>query len=157
MSTINEHVAAAHQAIRAIDNLDDLKRVSDSLRRHWNVLTAESAREFRVGDRVEFQTKDGRRVIGTVDKINRKTVGVTPDDGGAGWRVGPSILKPTDVSYRESLLLAAERAVNFAAFDGGRDATKAIDRLRAFAAKEGDEEVAETADRLHGKLAETLP
>ena len=57
---------------------------------------ARSAAAFRVGDRVAFTSSDGERVKGTVHRVNRKTVSVTPDgrSDGCYWRVAPKLLAP---------------------------------------------------------------
>lgn len=46
---------------------------------------------YRSGERVEF-THDGRPVLGVVQRINAKTVGVLTDDG-REWRVPPRLLR----------------------------------------------------------------
>jgi hypothetical protein len=51
---------------------------------------------FRVGQRVAFTAK-GRTVVGTVARVNTKTVTVDHcDDGSRGWRVSPSLLVPAN-------------------------------------------------------------
>ena len=52
---------------------------------------------WKVGDRVEFDGKRGEVVTGTVKRVNRKTVTVTPDNprrSGEYWRVSPGLLRP---------------------------------------------------------------
>jgi hypothetical protein len=50
------------------------------------------AGSFRVGQRVTFSGK-GRTVVGTVARINAKTVTVKDcNDGSRGWRVSPGML-----------------------------------------------------------------
>lgn len=48
--------------------------------------------EFRIGERVYFDTDDGGRVVGTVARWNKKSVSVDADCGHR-WRVGPSHLR----------------------------------------------------------------
>lgn len=51
---------------------------------------------FRVGQRVAFTAK-GRSIVGTVARVNAKTVTVDHcDDGSRGWRVSPSLLVPAN-------------------------------------------------------------
>lgn len=52
----------------------------------------ESMVEFNVGDRVSFQRECGHEVIGTIVRLNRKTVTVVSADG-FSWRVGPVFIK----------------------------------------------------------------
>jgi hypothetical protein len=52
----------------------------------------ESMAEFSVGDRVSFHPDCGHEVIGTVVRLNRKSVTVVSADG-AQWRVAPTFIK----------------------------------------------------------------
>jgi hypothetical protein len=47
---------------------------------------------FTRGDRVGFQTPDGRRLEGIVLRLNKKTVSVNTDDG-RQWNVAPGLLR----------------------------------------------------------------
>src|SRR3989344_8272931 len=47
--------------------------------------------EFRVGDKVEFDTDHGT-ITGTVTRINQKTASIDANDG-RGWRVSPGFLR----------------------------------------------------------------
>ena len=47
--------------------------------------------EFKVGDRVTFNDRDNVPVTGTVSRVNRKTVSVTPDNMLGGWRVAAAL------------------------------------------------------------------
>lgn len=46
---------------------------------------------FTKGDRVGFQASDGRKLEGTVLRLNKKTVSVVTD-GGHQWNVSPGLL-----------------------------------------------------------------
>ena len=46
---------------------------------------------FRIGDRVEFDTDQGR-IEGLVIRINQKTASINADDG-RNWRVSPNFLR----------------------------------------------------------------
>ena len=48
--------------------------------------------EFKVGDRVTFNDRDQVPVTGSVSRVNRKTVSVTPDNMVGGWRVSAALL-----------------------------------------------------------------
>jgi len=53
--------------------------------------THEMLRRLHLGNQVHFADKMGRRVFGTVVKINRKTVVVQSEDG-KQWKVSPGLL-----------------------------------------------------------------
>lgn len=48
---------------------------------------------FRVGDRVSFAAR-GMQVLGTVTKINTKTVQVRQSNSATVWKVHASLLRP---------------------------------------------------------------
>ena len=48
--------------------------------------------EFRIGERVYFDTDDGNRIVGTVARWNKRSVSVDGDCGHR-WRVGPNHLR----------------------------------------------------------------
>lgn len=50
---------------------------------------------FHKGQRVKFNDSHGREIIGTVRRVNRKTVTVDPiaSHGSGYWRVSPSMLR----------------------------------------------------------------
>lgn len=52
----------------------------------------ESMVEFNVGDRVSFHPECGHEVVGTIVRLNRKTVTVVSTEGGS-WRVAPTFIK----------------------------------------------------------------
>ncbi len=52
----------------------------------------ESMAEFDIGDRVSFHHECGHEVIGTIVRLNRKSVSVVSTDG-VHWRVAPAFLK----------------------------------------------------------------
>jgi hypothetical protein len=47
-----------------------------------------------IGDLVSFNARANHIVVGRVVKINIKTVIVRPNNGGANWKVSPSLLSP---------------------------------------------------------------
>lgn len=48
--------------------------------------------DFNVGDRVTFYDRNNIPVIGTVSRINKKTVTVAPDNKDGHWRVSAALL-----------------------------------------------------------------
>jgi hypothetical protein len=53
--------------------------------------TAMMAR-FNIGNRVKFQTSDGKNKTGVIVRLNKKTASIHTDDGGS-WNVFPGFLK----------------------------------------------------------------
>ncbi len=49
--------------------------------------------QFRVGQRVKFNSNAGQPVVGTLAKYNRKSVTVVTADGHS-WTVSPTFLQP---------------------------------------------------------------
>jgi hypothetical protein len=60
----------------------------------------ESMAEFNVGDRVSFHPDCGHDVIGTVVRLNRKSVTVVSVEG-VQWRVAPAFLKKASSAVGE--------------------------------------------------------
>ena len=58
-------------------------------RAHATMLT------FAIGDRVTFETDDGRTGVGALGRYNKKTVSVLTDDGHR-WNVSPRFLRPVE-------------------------------------------------------------
>ena len=50
---------------------------------------------FAVGDRVSFQPECGHEIVGTVVRLNQKSVTVVRGDG-EPWRVSPNLLRKVD-------------------------------------------------------------
>lgn len=84
-------MSTATKAIFAIDNLDDLREVQNALNVRFRELQRRAAVSFRVGDKVQFKSRSGQIITGTVQKINQKTVSVnTPT---SNWKVSASLLQ----------------------------------------------------------------
>ncbi len=64
-------------------------RFLNQMRAHARML------EFKIGDRVSFQSEGHRGVIGMLTRYNRKTVTVITDDG-QRWNVSPTLLRRAD-------------------------------------------------------------
>lgn len=75
-------------------SVNEMNAVYSLLKARHGRIQSDSANGFRVGQLVEFDSKSGAVIRGRIDKINRKTIGVTPDGHRfGGWRVSPSLLR----------------------------------------------------------------
>lgn len=79
------------KAILAIDSLDELRIVQNALAIRFKELQSRAAHSFDRGDKVTFTTRSGEKIVGTVAKINQKTV--TVNTGTAQWKVSGSLLR----------------------------------------------------------------
>jgi len=68
------------------------RRVVERIRALRQARCASIMTEFGVGDRVSFQPQCGHEVVGTVIRLNRRSVTVVAADGHQ-WRVAPGLLK----------------------------------------------------------------
>src|ERR1700730_15599656 len=66
-------------------------RMFAQLRAHTSML------EFKVGERVSFDSEDGRRIVGMLVRYNKKTVSLVTDDGHR-WNVSPALLTRAETS-----------------------------------------------------------
>ncbi|MCP5420164.1 MAG: hypothetical protein H6969_06700 [Gammaproteobacteria bacterium] len=64
-------------------------RFLQQMRAHANRL------QFSIGDRVTFDTNEGRTVAGILVRYNKKTVSIVTDDGHR-WNVSPHFLRPLE-------------------------------------------------------------
>ena len=71
---------------------EDLRLVWDTAQSIQDKLAGLARREFSVGQKVQFESKQGL-VQGRVSKINKKSIKVT-SLGGVMWRVAPTLLSP---------------------------------------------------------------
>jgi tetrahydromethanopterin S-methyltransferase subunit F len=83
------NVQTAITAIRNM-NTDEIDQVVEAVKLQRTFLARSTARGLSVGDRVEFDGRTGR-VVGHVEKVNRKTVLVRALDG-TRWKVTASLL-----------------------------------------------------------------
>lgn len=79
--------------IGKIDNREDIVACWDILKRRHSQLNLKVTRQLHIGQKVEFDSKHGYTVVGKVEKINAKTVGVITKEGHR-WRVAGSLLRP---------------------------------------------------------------
>ena len=81
-------------AINAIQKADrsDLNKIITAVKLQQTFLAKTSARMFSVGDAVQFKGRAGRTVVGTVQKVNPKTIVVDSPSQGR-WKVTASMLE----------------------------------------------------------------
>jgi hypothetical protein len=84
--------ATALTAIHKMDN-DELNAVVRAIKDRRTYLARQKAVTFQVGDTVSFAAR-GMQVLGTVTKINVKTVQVRQNNSLTVWKVHASLLKP---------------------------------------------------------------
>ena len=88
MNTVQTAIDAIHKM-----NNDELNQVIEAIKLRRNYLTRQKAVMFAVGDRVSFAAR-GMQVLGTVTKINIKTIQVKQDNSFTTWKVHASLLSP---------------------------------------------------------------
>jgi hypothetical protein len=84
------------EAIVSIYNMNaaELNEVVEAVKRQRTYLARRQADTFRIGDVVSFAAR-GMQIVGTVTKVNTKTVQVRQNDNYTVWRVHASLLKKT--------------------------------------------------------------
>ena len=87
MNTVLTAVKAIHKA-----NRDELNQIIAAVKLQQTFLAKTSARSFSIGDAVSFTGRGGRTVVGTVSKVNPKTIVVDSPSQGR-WKVTASMLK----------------------------------------------------------------
>ncbi len=79
--------------IFAVDSIEDLRDIQRTITQRRSELESRGALNFKIGDSVKFTSRrHGGIQVGTVKKINRKTIAVVV--GNVTWRVTPSLLTP---------------------------------------------------------------
>ena len=84
--------ATAVTAIHKMNN-DELNAVVRAIKDRRTYLARQQAVTFAVGDRVSFAAR-GMQVLGTVTKVNTKTILVKQDNAYTTWKVHASLLRP---------------------------------------------------------------
>ena len=87
MNTVLTAVKAIHKADR-----DELEQIIQAVKLQQTFLAKQNARKFVIGEAVSFKNKDGLTVVGTVRKVNIKTVLVDSPSQGR-WKVTASMLR----------------------------------------------------------------
>ena len=75
-------------------SLEEFSEVGPMFKETAKRLTAEAMSTFRVDDRVTFLHPTHGRIVGTVQRVNKKTLSVVSN--GDGWRVCPSLCTKVD-------------------------------------------------------------
>ncbi len=58
-----------------------------------NAIKAQSQlQQFRVGNQVQFMSSEGDLIIGTIVRLNKKTISLVTE-AGARWKVSPGLLR----------------------------------------------------------------
>ena len=86
MNTVQTEVTAIRNADR-----DELNQIIEAVKLQQTWLAKQSARTFSVGDAVQFTGRGRRTVVGTVSKVNPKTIVVDSPSQGR-WKVTASML-----------------------------------------------------------------
>ena len=86
MNTVQSAVTAIRNADR-----DELNQIIEAVKLQQTWLAKQSARSFNVGDAVQFTGRGNRKVVGTVAKVNPKTIIVDSPSQGR-WKVTASML-----------------------------------------------------------------
>ena len=86
MNTVQSAVTAIRNADR-----DELNQIIEAVKLQQTWLAKQSARSFNVGDAVQFIGRGNRTVVGTVSKVNPKTIVVDSPSQGR-WKVTASML-----------------------------------------------------------------
>lgn len=81
----------AVDAIQDVNDSDELLKLGRIVSEQFSHVTRKEALNFKVGDEVTFEGKDGSTLKGKVTKINRKTINVIVNDF-INYRVSPSLL-----------------------------------------------------------------
>ena len=71
----------------------ELNQIVTEIKLRRTYLARQSAVSFAVGDRVSFAAR-GMQVLGTVTKVNIKTIQVKQDNAYTTWKVHASLLHP---------------------------------------------------------------
>jgi hypothetical protein len=85
-------VSEINAAILSVQSMDELKLINEALSYQWKRVQKAQTKAFRVNQRVEWDSKNGRVMSGVIEKINQKTVSV--NTGVGKWRVSAGLLRP---------------------------------------------------------------
>tara|TARA_Y100000385_G_scaffold41446_1_gene38614 strand:+ start:398 stop:673 length:276 start_codon:yes stop_codon:yes gene_type:complete len=86
MNNVLTAIKAIHQADR-----NELNQIIEAVKLQQTFLAKNAARSFTVGEAVQFKGRGNRTVIGTVSKVNPKTIVVDSPSQGR-WKVTASML-----------------------------------------------------------------
>jgi len=93
--TIEQIGEIINENVKTEKDLMSINRfVIDAINRKRSEVAAVNAMKFSVGDEIKFNSsKQGRVVIATIKKINRKSANVIETSSGSVWRVGLDMLE----------------------------------------------------------------
>ena len=78
--------------ISLIDNIEDMKSVSQVFNAKIKHLQRVSTYSFDRGDKISFRSnKTGQTIVGTVERVNQKTLSITASDG-TRWKVSSTLV-----------------------------------------------------------------
>jgi len=81
-------------------NAEQISEVIEAIKLKRQYLARQATRAVVLGDTVEFDAR-GRKVIGTVTKVNQKTLQVREDRGGlvsTNWKVTASLVRKVEIA-----------------------------------------------------------
>lgn len=90
MALSTSEIQMLDQLVAKMDS-NDLRFLADLHNSAQRRITMNQARAFRVGDKVQWFSKYGRTIEGTITKVNNKTIKVVTTSDGQ-WSVSPSLL-----------------------------------------------------------------
>ena len=76
MSTSFERTAEAVTAITKLETVEEIRDVIEAIKRQQTYLSTQNIRKVVKGACVSFTDRSGQKIVGTVTKVNRKTVEV---------------------------------------------------------------------------------
>jgi len=85
-----ERTAAAVTAITQLETVEEIRDVIEAIKRQQTYLSRQNCQRVIKGSVVSFTDRSGRKIVGTVTKVNRKTVEVR---GGASNGMFNSVYK----------------------------------------------------------------
>ena len=75
------------------EELITLNRAIVARIKQLNTMKAQSQlQQFRIGNQVQFMSSQGDLIVGTIVRINKKTVSLVTEEG-TRWKVSPSFLR----------------------------------------------------------------
>lgn len=86
-----EDLATVMGIVSKLD-MDGIRRMHELLKHRQSNIQYHATFNFDNGDRVQFDGKYGRKVVGSITKINQKSIKVKADGTGVMWTVSPSLL-----------------------------------------------------------------
>jgi hypothetical protein len=93
LEMINE---VLRKELNKIETSAELHEVYEHLKSIQNKIVIRNSLQFNIGDKVEFDSKRGYKVEGTVTKVNQKTIKLTSTKGGTvgtRWNVSANLLR----------------------------------------------------------------